>query len=62
MLAKGYNGNGAGMPLGVAAQLWATPAARDHRAAALGRARARARRSWRQRRLAQKLARRRNRG
>lgn len=28
---KGVNGNGAGMPLGVAARLWPTPAARDYR-------------------------------
>jgi hypothetical protein len=28
---KGINGNGAGMPLGIAAQLWATPTAHDGR-------------------------------
>ena len=27
--AKGYNGNGASMPLGVAAQQWATPTSHD---------------------------------
>jgi hypothetical protein len=29
MLAKGYNGNGAGMPLTIAAKLWPTPTAGD---------------------------------
>jgi DNA (cytosine-5)-methyltransferase 1 len=28
---KGINGNGAGMPLGIAAKLWPTPTARDHK-------------------------------
>jgi hypothetical protein len=28
---KGINGNGAGMPLGIAVKLWPTPAARDYR-------------------------------
>jgi hypothetical protein len=30
--AKGYNGNGAGMPLGIAAKLWPTPTAGDSKA------------------------------